>query len=96
MDNSLKYSLENGTIKITLKKIKQSSACLTVSNSSENINQENLDKIFDRFYRVDDSRNRKTGGSGLGLNIAKTIIENHNGTIRAVNKDNITSFIVTL
>lgn len=96
MDNALKYSLENGTIKITLKKVKQSSACLTVSNSSENISQENLDKIFDRFYRVDDSRNRKTGGSGLGLNIAKTIIENHNGTIRAVNKDNITSFIVTL
>ena len=42
MDNALKYSLENGTIKITLKKIKQSSACLTVSKSSENINQENL------------------------------------------------------
>lgn len=95
MDNALKYSLPEGTIKVSLKKIKQTSPCLTVSNSSENISQEQLDKIFDRFYRVDSSRNRKTGGSGLGLNIAKTIVENHKGTINVVNKDNITSFIVT-
>ncbi len=95
MDNALKYSLPDGTIKLSLKRIKQSSVCLTVSNTSENIEQEQLDKIFDRFYRVDTSRNRKTGGSGLGLNIAKTIVENHKGTINVVNKDNITSFIVT-
>lgn len=95
MDNALKYSTENGTIKISLKKVKQSSVCMTVSNSSENIDKEHLDKIFDRFYRVDSSRNRKTGGSGLGLNIAKTIVENHKGTISVINKDNITSFIVT-
>lgn len=95
MDNALKYSLPNGTIKVSLKKIKQSSVCMTVSNSSEDISQEHLDKIFDRFYRVDSSRNRKTGGSGLGLNIAKTIVENHNGTINVINKDGITSFVVT-
>ncbi len=94
MDNALKYSLEKGTIKITLKKVKQS-ICMTVSNSSENISAEHLEKIFDRFYRVDTSRNRKTGGSGLGLNIAKNIVENHKGTINVINKDNITSFIVT-
>ncbi len=95
MDNALKYSTDNGTIKISLKKVKQSSVCMTVSNSSENIDKEHLDKLFDRFYRVDSSRNRKTGGSGLGLNIAKTIVENHKGTISVINKDNITSFIVT-
>lgn len=96
MDNALKYSLENGIIKISMKKIKQSSVCITISNSSENISKEQLDKIFDRFYRVDDSRNRKTGGSGLGLNIAKTIVESHKGVIRVVNKNSITSFIITL
>lgn len=95
MDNALKYSTENGSIKISLKKIKQASICMTVSNSSEEISKDKLDKIFDRFYRVESSRNRKTGGSGLGLNIAKTIIENHKGTINVINKDNITSFIVT-
>ena len=60
MDNALKYSTENGFIKVTLSKNKSSSVCLTVSNSSENIKQEQIEKIFDRFYRIDDSRNRKT------------------------------------
>lgn len=95
MDNALKYSLNDGIIKISLKQIKQSNICLTVSNSSETIPQEQLDKIFDRFYRVDSSRNRKTGGSGLGLNIAKSIVEMHKGSINVVSKDNITSFIIT-
>ena len=95
MDNALKYSTENGFIKVTLSKNKSSSVCLTVSNSSENIKQEQIEKIFDRFYRIDDSRNRKTGGSGLGLNIAKSIVESHKGHITAINKDNITSFIIT-
>jgi signal transduction histidine kinase len=95
MDNALKYSLDEGIIKVSLKKIKQTSVCLTISNSSVDISKDQLDKIFDRFYRVDDSRNRKTGGSGLGLNIAKTIVDSHKGNIHVVNKDNITSFIIT-
>ncbi len=95
MDNALKYSLKNGTIKLSLKKIKQSSICLTVSNTSEFISKKQLENIFNRFYRIDDSRNRKTGGSGLGLNIAKTIIESHKGTISAAHNDSITSFIIT-
>ena len=95
MDNALKYSLENGFIKVSLKSPKPSTVCMTISNNSLNIDEESIEKLFDRFYRVDDSRNRKTGGSGLGLNIAKTIVESHKGTIRAINKNNITAFIVT-
>ena len=95
MDNALKYSLNNGIIKISLKKNKQSNIYITVSNSSETISKEQLNKIFDRFFRIDSSRNRKTGGSGLGLNIAKSIVEIHKGSINVVNKDNITSFIIT-
>lgn len=95
MDNALKYSLNNGIIKISLKKNKQSNVYITVSNSSETINKEQLNKIFDRFFRIDSSRNRKTGGSGLGLNIAKSIVEIHKGSINFMNKDNITSFIIT-
>lgn len=95
MDNALKYSLNNGIIKISLKKNKQSNIYITVSNSSETISKEQLSKIFDRFFRVDSSRNRKTGGSGLGLNIAKSIVEIHKGSINVMSKDNITSFIIT-
>ena len=95
MDNALKYSLNNGIIKISLKKNKQSNVYITVSNSSETINKEQLNKIFDRFFRIHSSRNRKTGGSGLGLNIAKSIVEIHKGSINVMNKDNITSFIIT-
>lgn len=95
MDNALKYSLNNGIIKISLKKNKQSNIYITVSNSSETISKEQLNKIFDRFFRIDSSRNRKTGGSGLGLNIAKSIVEIHKGSINVMNKDNITSFIIT-
>ena len=95
MDNALKYSLENGFIKVSLKSPKPPTVCMTISNNSINIPEENLEKIFDRFYRVDDSRNRKTGGSGLGLNIAKTIVESHKGTISAISKNNITAFVIT-
>ncbi len=94
MDNAMKYSLPDGTIKVSLKSPKASSLCLTISNNSDYISPESLEKVFDRFYRVDDSRNRKTGGSGLGLNIAKTIVENHKGNIHAVHKNGITAFTV--
>jgi len=62
--------------------------CLTVKikDNGIGIEQKNLEKIFDRFYRTDPSRDRNTGGSGLGLSIAKQIIEQHNGTIEAHSK----------
>ena len=62
--------------------------CLTVKIKDNGIGleQNELEKIFDRFYRTDPSRNRNTGGSGLGLSIAKQIIEQHNGTIVADSK----------
>lgn len=62
--------------------------CLTVKikDNGIGIDQNELDKIFDRFYRTDPSRNRNTGGSGLGLSIARQIIEQHSGTIEANSK----------
>ena len=70
---------------------------LKVRNTGEGIKKEDLNKIFERFYRVDTSRARKTGGYGLGLSIAKSIVESHNGKIYAesnVGKD--TTFIIEL
>ena len=54
---------------------------VTVSDTGEGIPEEDLPKIFERFYRVDKSRTRATGGSGLGLTIAKRFVEAHGGTI---------------
>ncbi|MGN0620982.1 MAG: ATP-binding protein [Porcipelethomonas sp.] len=95
LDNSVKYSTESGKISVSLTSEK-GKACIEVSNSSEPISSDQLSKIFDRFYRVDDSRNSKTGGSGLGLNIAKTIVEAHHGSISAKYRNGVISFIIII
>ena len=56
-------------------------------NESNNIFQGNLDMLFDRFYRTDASRNSATGGSGIGLSVAKSIVTLHGVTIHAVSDD---------
>ncbi|WP_442951616.1 sensor histidine kinase [Paenibacillus sp. GYB003] len=70
---------------------------LSVANTGEGIGAEHLDKIFDRFYRTDPSRSRKHGGYGLGLAIAKAIVERHQGKISAKSVPNgVTTFTVQL
>ena len=56
---------------------------LIIKNTGDGIPKDKLDKIFERFYRVDDSRDRETGGYGLGLSIAKSIVKQHKGKIYA-------------
>ena len=56
---------------------KKEKATLLVENIGDNINEEEIKKIFDPFYRLEKSRNRKTGGSGLGLYIVKSILDKH-------------------
>ncbi len=97
LDNARKYSTENGKIKLVLNRdTKSGKVNIIVSNTSNPIEKEKLEKLFDRFYRLDDSRNRKTGGSGLGLNIAKSIVDVHGGSIKAEHDNGITSFIVNI
>lgn len=83
MDNALKYSPAGG--KISLYFGRQTKALtLTVANpSTPELSREDLDHIFDRFYRTDRSRNSKTGGHGIGLSIAKAIVTAHGGRIQA-------------
>lgn len=94
LDNALKYTNSGGKIDVILYEEKNK-VYLKIKNTGDGIKKEDLERIFERFYRVDTSRARETGGYGLGLSIAKSIVENHNGKIYAesnIGKD--TTFIV--
>lgn len=80
LDNACKYAGKNGTVSLGLKKGPHY-AILRVCNTGEPIPNEEQARIFERFYRTDKSRARKEGGYGLGLSIAKTIVDQHKGKI---------------
>ncbi len=87
LENAIKYSPEGALIDLTLKK-QNKWAVLTVSNpSSYDLTQENLEKVFDRFYKADGSRNSSKGGHGIGLSIARAITELNGGKITVSSKD---------
>ena len=87
IDNAIKYSLVNTRITISL--FKQDKMHFIVKDEGIGINKEDLEKVQDRFYRVDESRNKKIKGFGLGLSIVKNSISLHNGTMEISSKENI-------
>jgi len=96
IDNAIKYASDGTPIRITLEKDKRG-VTITSENKSENVNADELDKLFDRFYRADKSRNSQTGGFGIGLSIARSICQAHKGKIKAVCDDGQTvKFIAEL
>jgi len=95
IDNAIKHTFENKGITVELSK-ERSNIKFEVKNEGEEIPKEEREKIFERFYRVDKSRNRSEKRYGLGLAIAKQTVEKYNGTIEVSCKDNITSFIVKM
>lgn len=82
LDNAIKYSTGDGNIVLEINK-KNGHIVIETSNSAKNLTNENAEHLFDRFYRADESRNSETGGHGIGLSMAKAIVNAHNGKITA-------------
>ena len=93
LDNAIKYGRDGTSVRMALQKTDRQ-AVLTVANEGDPIPAEQLSHLFERFYRADASRGEKSG-FGLGLAIAKTIMDAHKGAIRAESSARETRFICT-
>ena len=89
--NSIKYGVENGTTEISVQNLNEEKLIISVTDNGLGISKEHLPRLFERFYRVDKSGNRKKGGSGLGLSIVKHVIEAHNEKIFVESNKNVGS-----
>lgn len=96
MDNAMKYSPEGSAIAISLHKQGRNLILSVLNQSNYTIAKADLPRLFDRFYRTDPSRNSETGGHGIGLSVAKAIVETHNGRIQAESSDVNTLKITTM
>lgn len=86
LDNAMKYSTPEGEISLCLEKA-GNNVKLSVYNTADSIDREQLPHLFDRFYRTDKSRSSRTGGYGLGLSIAAAVVNTHKGKITATTQD---------
>ena len=91
LDNSVKYTPDGGKIEIFFGK-KDNKVEFSISNTCEEFLQGDLRYLFDRFYRLDNSRSREGGGYGIGLSIAESIVKAHKGKITATGKGNEVCF----
>jgi two-component system phosphate regulon sensor histidine kinase PhoR len=89
--NSIKYGHKGGTIEVSVENLIKNKVIIRVTDNGEGIAKEHIPRIFERFYRVDKSRSRKEGGSGLGLSIVKHIIEAHNEKIYVESAEDVGS-----
>ena len=95
-ENGIKYTPNNGMVKLIVDGDHQN-CFITVQDTGIGINEEEQGKIFNRFYRVDKTRDRETGGTGLGLAITHSAVLLHNGSIKVISKENNgATFVVRL
>ncbi len=95
LKNAVNYSYEHTLIRIGAR-IRRDKVVIKFRNKSDEIPEDKLRRLFDKFYRIDSSRGSQSGGSGLGLAISKQIVELHGGTIRAKSTPEYTDFTVIL
>ena len=96
VENGIKYTDEGGEVKVVLDSDHQN-AFITVSDTGIGMAEEELSKIFQRFYRIDKTRDRETGGTGLGLAITHSTVLMHDGSIKVSSRENEgTTFVVRI
>lgn len=85
LDNAVRYTDASGHVKVTLS-VAEGQALVAVSDDGAGIPQRDLERIFERFYRVDVARSRATGGTGLGLSIVRHVVESHGGSVEVTSR----------
>lgn len=93
--NAVHYSAEGGAVELSAVQ-QEDRVVISIRNEGLPIPEQELAKIFEKFYRLDAARSTRTGGAGLGLAIAKEIVESHGGTIRAESNMQKTTFVINL
>ncbi|MCW8805806.1 MAG: ATP-binding protein [Ignavibacteriaceae bacterium] len=97
IENAIKFSDVGQTVEIRLHKTNSDKAIISFTNKGEYIPPELHKNIFERFFRIESSRNRSTGGAGLGLSVVKSIVEMHGGEIEVASTvDGLTTFTIKL
>ena len=98
VDNAVKYNRPGGHVYVTMEKAETGRNLLfTVEDTGIGIPKDKQDRVFERFYRLEESRSKRKGGTGLGLSIVKHIIEQHHGTIALTSREHFgTKIVVTL
>jgi two-component system heavy metal sensor histidine kinase CusS len=95
LSNALRHTQSGKTIKVSIENT-YAHALISFENAGEHIAQEHLEKLFDRFYRVDPARQRNSDGAGLGLSIVKSIIESHKGYTEVTSNSGMIRFMIYL
>jgi len=96
LSNAIRHTTEGGTVTLTIGQSANEMTTITIENPGEPIPPEHIPRLFDRFYRVDASRQQSGDSTGLGLAIVKSIIDLHNGDIKATSNNDCTQFRIML
>ena len=95
LSNAVRHSTADTTVRVRVH-TDQDAVSIGMENTGDGIAQEHLERVFDRFFRVDPSRQRSTEGTGLGLAITKSIVVAHGGTITVASIGKVTTFTIRL
>ncbi len=95
LSHAIRHTPRDGSVKVLIDQGESGETRLTVENPGEDIEPAHLPRLFDRFYRVDPSRQKANEGAGLGLAITKSMVEAHKGTIQISSSSGLTRFAIT-